>query len=610
MAEEIQQWADGKANILAVILHGWGRRGPNMLRDIIAATEAALGPQGGVDIYAPRLPYASVWCSTRAVDVLADESEKINRIVDTHGPYERIVLIGYSLGAVMVRRLFLISAGTPPGFQCEEKLRGLPAQPWAARVDRLITLGAFNRGWQASERLGWAYSIWLNAVGFLGHLSSGRSTPTIFDIRLGAPFIVQTRLNWLAYRRFHKQLRSGTASEDQRALPVAVTQDPIVVQLIGTKDNLASPFDQVDIVVDLDDASAEADQRRYFFLELRNTDHERAKNFDDTPDGRNRRDLFMKALTETPAGLLAISHRPEFLPDDLPQVDPDVTDAVFIMHGIRDDGFWTHRIAKSVRERAPNPVAIKVRTPTYGYFAMLPFVLPWIRRQKVEWFMDQYVSARAQFPNARISFVGHSNGTYLAARGLRDYPAATFRHVYFAGSVVARDYDWQAVVDDKRVEKVHNVRASADWVVALLPKSIENWKNFDLGGAGFDGFDQAGTCPALTQPATFAKGGHSAAIVESQWPQIAQFFVDGTPPSDTPPGAFVPARKSSLVRLADTHAGLPFLIAVFLFLIPLLILAWMILHAVWGDLTAMRAIVGTLVFVGYFMLLKFLITRV
>src|SRR5437762_14376361 len=40
-----------------------------------------------------------------------------------------------------------------------------------------------------------------------------------------------------------------------------------------------------------------------------------------------------------------------------------------------------------------------VRTPTYGYFAMLPFVLPWIRRQKVEWFMDQYVSARAQFPN-------------------------------------------------------------------------------------------------------------------------------------------------------------------------------------------------------------------
>jgi hypothetical protein len=47
-------------------------------------------------------------------------------------------------------------------------------------------------------------------------------------------------------------------------------------------------------------------------------------------------------------------------------------------------------------------------------------------------------------------------------------------------------------VKAERVGKLHIVPAAADWVVALLPKSVERSKKIDLGGPGFDGFQDAG----------------------------------------------------------------------------------------------------------------------
>src|SRR5262245_35517200 len=39
-------------------------------------------------------------------------------------------------------------------------------------------------------------------------------------------------------------------------------------------------------------------------------------------------------------------------------------------------------------------------TGTYGYFAMAPFIFPWVRRWKAAWFMEHYTEQRARFPNA------------------------------------------------------------------------------------------------------------------------------------------------------------------------------------------------------------------
>jgi hypothetical protein len=243
------------------------------------------------------------------------------------------------------------------------------------------------------------------------------------------------------------------------------------------------------------------------------------------------------------------------------------------MHGIRDDGTWTHRISAAIKREWESGLPVGELYPTwthsYGYFPMLPFILPWIRKSKVEWFMDNYVSVKAAYPNATLHYVGHSNGTYLAASALQDYPAARFGNVYFAGSVVHPRYDWATAHERGQIEKLHNARGGEDWVVALLPKSIEYFS--DLGGAGFDGFDDL---YGFTQSEKFARGGHSGAITEGHWGEIAKFIVKGEKPFAVgePDWLFAPRQHRFFRILGALRVGVPLGFAIAALLIVLAVL--------------------------------------
>ena len=66
----------------------------------------------------------------------------------------------------------------------------------------------------------------------------------------------------------------------------------------------------------------------------------------------------------------------------------DVKHVIFVIHGIRDVGYWTNKIARRVQDIARTAAPPKVYAPetsNYGYFAMFPFLLPARRREKVEW---------------------------------------------------------------------------------------------------------------------------------------------------------------------------------------------------------------------------------
>lgn len=204
--------------------------------------------------------------------------------------------------------------------------------------------------------------------------------------------------------------------------------------------------------------------------------------------------------------------------------------------------------------------------------------------------------------------------TARISRALMKYDAMRFRHVFFAGSVVRCDYDWKSLVntEEQRVQKLLNVRASADWVVALFPKSLEWWKQFDCGGAGFDGFKDAdGSDPRICQLQKYANGGHSAAIVESQRPNIAKFIVDGNIPEPTPDKDFVQSGACWLVPLSKLRIGLPLLVLIFGIVIPTCI-AWPLTPMVLADanLSVPEAVERTVYLVGYFLLLKFIVARV
>ena len=196
------------------------------------------------------------------------------------------------------------------------------------------------------------------------------------------------------------------------------------------------------------------------------------------------------------------------------------------MHGIRDYGGWTDRLRDAIEnqvDQGQERKGIAVVNKKYGYFPMLPFLLYWDRQKNVRRFMDEYTENVARYPNVtRFDFVGHSNGTYILASALQHYKTVSVGRVYFAGSVVPKHYPWRKFLDEKRVQRVVNVVASGDWVVALFPKLFEqaaDWMGtqpstgvLDIGAAGFRGFQAADDPKGRLINIQFADGMHGVGV--------------------------------------------------------------------------------------------------
>ena len=326
----------------------------------------------------------------------------------------------------------------------------------------------------------------------------------------------------------------------------------MTIQLLGTQDDIISPDDNIDLVTG----------SNFIYLEVPGSDHMNVVNMREDGIGEKRREVFEKALL---APYKVLHDKQVAISDQgFSKVDNDVTDVVFVIHGIRDTGYWTHKIARRVKALGDGVIdatgkkrKFATETSTYGYFAMLPFLLPSVRRKKVEWLMDQYTENLAQYPNAKFSFMGHSNGTYLLAKALKDYPACTFKHVVFAGSVVHTKFDWKEMISQGRISKFYNFVASSDWVVAMFPKTFQMMRIQDLGSGGFDGFT---SIPGKPYQIKFVKGAHGAATKEEYWDEIANFIVYGKP-SDSLGKLSTPIRSSSM-KFLGAAAPIPFVLIV------------------------------------------------
>ena len=528
---------------LVVVLHGFATP-DNRLQDVRRLVREA---KPNADIYAPLLPYrrrlsCTVSAEKLTVTLLSELDTLVADSLARGKDYLSIIFIGHSNGAVLARRLVVaafgeqsdergsVSAPFEPELQNYRERRG-----WAPKISRLILLAGMNRGWSVESTKDW----WTSVVWSLGQLYSEyvlRGKATTLAIRRGAPYIVQTRLQWLSLMN---------CALDRRPKFLAV-------QLLGSIDDHVAPSDSIDWSVDV--GRTEAD-RVYYYLEVPHTSHYNVVKVPVTtlgtlpPPAHLRKQRILLALLGSRVDLARASIGHDEASDSLvPVAYRDATDVVFIIHGIRDRGHWTQKVARSIkRKSAALGRSVATLTATYGYLALAPFVLRAVRQRKVEWLMDHYVEARALYPNATIHYIGHSNGTYLLAQALRDYPAAQFGNVVFAGSVVRSDFDWVRLTEHcggngnrtgkvyaPRVRKLLNYVATSDWVVALFPKGFQAWNAFNLGGAGHDGFGQAAQLASIHQ-LEYVRGGHGAGVEEFHWDEIAEFIMTGVPPTATGP---------------------------------------------------------------------------
>lgn len=493
----------------------------------------------GATIYSPMLAHGNVLATESAAKIVAEQIEEVSRCCEKR-EFDDIVLVGYSMGAVLIRRLFTeasdlpkiwpqpnkgIEHNTKPLATVEPEFVNIEPKQWVEKVSRIVLIAGMGRGWSLDNAKTGIQRLFWSLGAIYGHGKPGRK-PTIFDIRTGSPFIVQTRLRWL--KLIHHRNKTG--------------EMPQIIQLLGTVDQNVSPNDTVDFVVDLQ-------KKHTRLVEVPQSGHPEIiwlkpsdKKHRSQQACKVRRDILSAAMTGDESMLKAYTIERDYLDDELPpKPDDSVDNLVFVIHGIRDTGYWTKKIAARVKAAAEQQDCTFVsRTPSYGYFPILPFLLPWYRRQKAEWLMDQYVEARATYPKAKFHYMGHSNGTYLCARALAEYPAADFKRIMFAGSVVRPDFPWAEYVYGGRVEKIYNAIATKDLVVALFPNGLRWYKFFDLGGAGHRGFEVDGLEnemfqlelePGNTSKRMFVEGGHSAAKQESQWDEITDFIVNGTNPA-------------------------------------------------------------------------------
>lgn len=512
---------------LVVILHGCMRRASNLS----SVENVVRGAWPQADIYRPELPtslFSMANPNSIVAKLLTDIDEKFNKAQRNNLPYKNIVLVGHSFGALLARKLYLVACGEVSRSPLEPEFRNnfslsncklISPKTWAVKVSRIVLLAGMNRGWTISHHLSLkniAFGLLGNVLHHIIHVGT-RRTLLIFKVRRGSEFITQLRIQWLLMRR-----RSAVVQQDTVPNSIISSGNALTIQLLGSQDDIVSPDDNVDLVSGGD----------FIYLDVPYSGHANVVEMEDAVLGSTRANVFLQAL----CGSIEELKLKTVLPSDDRFAMPDlkITKIIFVIHGIRDFGYWTHKIARRVMQKAMlsrlGTEAPKwgTETSSYGYFPILPFIFTWYRRQKVEWFMDQYTEALARYPNASFSYVGHSNGTYLLTKALELYPCCSFDNIVLAGSVVRRDYDWQRFLkgNPPRIKAVLNFVATGDWVVAFFPKFFEyfNWQ--DLGSSGHDGFLITQRTPLIFQ-IEYVKGGHSAAIQESVWDTIAEFIVTG-----------------------------------------------------------------------------------
>lgn len=382
---------------------------------------------------------------------------------------ERIVLLGHSMGSVVLRRALLNASG----FGAQSGL----TQAWARLVERVILIGAFGRGLDP-DRLPLATQAYLKPIIALGRLM--RIGLMRRDILAGSDFISRLRVDWITYSK----------------KPDAESH-PVVVHLLGSNDAFIKRKD----VIDLEQFP------NAIHIGVPNATH--ADVIEPRPETINQ---WKRAFMEEPAanGGAAEDSRPQKV--------------FFLLHGIRDSRDCFKRVAERLRHLSPGT---KVVVPTYGYLSALGFVSTSNRNRYVPWFVDQYSEQLAQNPSAEFFFAGHSNGTYILGESLKRIPRMRFDRIYIAASVLPAEYAWDEVIIDRgQTGFVRSDMGSEDVPVGVLCRVLNRFGMGSIGPGGFDGFEFGDHDHIVYN--RFA-GGHGAMLTEGNAESIARFLVDGAP---------------------------------------------------------------------------------
>jgi pimeloyl-ACP methyl ester carboxylesterase len=404
------------------------------------------------------------YASQLSSDLAAEIDAKFSSQVQTGNPFTKIILMGHSVGAILIRQAFLLGLGSDTN-----RMR---RQTWTDHVERIVLLAGINRGLfppeeQDTRKQPYRKARWIgrqiieivSVIPFVHLLAE--------DILAGSPFITNLRLWWM-----------------RKVWPMP---RPLVVQLVGTEDGLVRASDSLDISQDSTGIQ----------LFVPHTDHatiidiENQGKFDEARYVQIRRALL----------------------DDLDTSEPPINVAetkklvVFVLHGIRaTNRGWVEKAARDLAAQLPSAEVVR---PTYNYFSALDFLLPISRRYRLRWFRDTYAYYLSRNPSAEFRILAHSNGTYLLGQSLAELSGMTFAKAVLAGSVLPTQFKWREVIANKQVNELWNHCARFDFPVGILCSALRSLGMKDIGTGGYNGFSLVPNADINCQ---FHSGGHGSAL--------------------------------------------------------------------------------------------------
>ncbi len=403
----------------------------------------------------------------RAADLGARLAADINQQWVANGGFERVVLVGHSLGGMLTRYAYLHALGV---FKPSDR------RDWADAVERVVLFASLNRGIEVSVHRRW----WLPTVAWLGRVLPYSRRWLAHDVLRASSFVTNLRIAWL------------------RAI-ISMERPPVMVQYLGEDDDLVKEEDSRDI-----DTFATGTQEL-----VPGATHGDLIRLDKAADPDARFALIAAAFTQPRQ-------------DHVPRHGDPAKQVVIVLHGIRasnDD--WPRQLEEHIEQTWPGTEVIAA---TYGRFSARKFMIPATRRRFLTWMQDTYAEQLAVNPQATFHFVGHSNGTYLLGHSLEKIPAMRFDRILLAGSVLPRDYDWQTRRRDVQFSQLRNHRAAGDVPVGFLCAALRGLFMRDIGTGGVDGF--LWEDPAKKE-VYYYRGGHSAALTQANLPHLASFVMDG-----------------------------------------------------------------------------------
>lgn len=183
----------------------------------------------------------------------------------------------------------------------------------------------------------------------------------------------------------------------------------------------------------------------------------------------------------------------------------DVEHVILLIHGIRDIGAWQSNVSRNLVQRGT--VVEQIR---YGYYPEVRFLFPIdLSHGPVQRVLKRIRALKNQYPNARMSVIAHSFGTYVFLKALENDSDLEFWKVIFCGSVADDQFEWsdlkRRVGDPRRATKdfVLNDCGTGDaWPI------LGTAFGWHYGMAGATGFSEGFVTNRFHRAKGGAKGGH------------------------------------------------------------------------------------------------------